>query len=88
MHVAAAPYSYSIQTCNNVECYGELRIPAENGLCDVVMHRQPTPQAYITDTKGKGHFLTRTQSLVESANNPGSLVDFPALLLSSVIIQG
>ena len=35
--VAATPYSNSIQTCNNIECYGELRIPVENGVRDLVM---------------------------------------------------
>ena len=75
-HVAATPYSYSIQKCNNVACCGELRTPVANGIRDLVMQRQPTPQV---DTKRKGHFLSRDQSLVESANTPSSVVNLSAL---------
>ena len=53
-----------------------MRTPVENGIRELVMQRQPTPQA---DTKRKGHFLSREQSLVESANIPSSLVDLSAL---------
>ena len=76
VHVVSTPYTYSIQKCNNVACCGELRTPVENGLRDLVMQRQPTP---IFDTKRKGHFLCRDQSLVESANSPASLIDLSAL---------
>jgi len=75
-HVVATPYSYSIQKCNNVACCGELRTPVANGIRDLVMQRQPTPQV---DTKRKGHFLSRDQSLVESANTPSSVVDLSFL---------
>ena len=58
VHVVSTPYTYSIQKCNNVACCGELRTPVENGLRDLVMQRQLTPQA---DTRRKGHFLCRDQ---------------------------
>ena len=75
-HVVATPYSYSIQRCTNVACCGEMRSPVENGIRELVMQRQPTPQA---ETHRKGHFLRRDQSLVEHANNPSSLVDLSCL---------
>ena len=57
-------------------CCGELRTPVANGIRDLVMQRQPTPQV---DTKRKGHFLSRDQSLVESANTPSLVVNLSAL---------
>ena len=76
LHVVATPYSYSIQKCTNLACCCQMRTPVENGIRALGMQRQPTPRE---DTKRKGHFLSREQSILESTNNPGLLVDLSDL---------
>ena len=55
-HVISTPYSFSVQKCDNVVCCGQIRSHEENGIWDLVMQRQPTPQA---DPTREGHFKTK-----------------------------
>ena len=73
-HIVITPYSMSIQKCGKASCTICTPFKSSEGIRDLVLQRQPTPQK-----KDNEHYLSREEALSEYEGQEKALTNFECL---------